>query len=171
MTFTHKVLSIFRKEMIPSIVVGSCFFLSAFAIHGWVEHNIQEQKQQQSALEEEMLNIERQMNAVHAQQIAHPPADELMPFINTLTASHNTVMDIFKGLSQSIPEGVYLDSFIRNESHLILVGVAGSALDIARLMKSLSTYPAFQDPVLVETQAMQENVASGLRFHLTVKTS
>ena len=80
------------------------------------------------------------------------------------------MFEIFSGLSSSIPAGIYLDSLIRERSHLILVGVAESALELAQFMKKLGMHPAFNEPILVETQAIQEGAIPGLRFHLTVKT-
>jgi type IV pilus assembly protein PilN len=160
-----------KKQFTMLGSVGGILLLSALSLHWSIDAQISAQQQQQRFVEEEILATELKINALYVQHSSREHARELIPLIETLQASRVKVIDIFEGLSNNIPSGIYLDSLIRNGSQLILVGVSESALEISQFMKLLSAHSAFKEPLLIETQAIQDNAAAhGLRFHLTVKT-
>ena len=161
--------SLEKKQGIRLGVVGSILLLVAVFLHWFVGNQINAQQQQQRLIEEDILATELKINALYLQHSSKEYAGELVPLIESLQSNRIKVIDIFEGLSKNIPAGIYLESLIRNGPQLILVGVSESALEISQFMKLLSAHPAFQNPILVETQAIQDNAAAhGLKFHLTV---
>lgn len=147
-------------------VIVLCLVLGlSGGVHWVLYRQIQRQHAENYQLESDLLSIELKMNALAGAQDRKGALLVEPSVIDALQKSRSDLVDVFEGLSGIIPSGLYLDNFMRERSHLILIGEAESTLALSQFMKQMGEHPSFKKPLRVETQV---SPGGGLRFHLSV---
>lgn len=132
------------------------------------------QAQRNNYLNEEIAKLDKQIAEIETLKKERQQLLDRKKVVERLQTRRSEVVQIMDQLVRQTPEGIYFSSVRQADDLLTVDGAAQSSARISTLMRSLNDSPMFEQPVLVQIQAVQKTGKSQQwvnQFGLTVRVT
>ena len=132
------------------------------------------QAQRNNYLNEEIAKLDKQIAEIETLKKERTQLLDRKKVVERLQTRRSEVVQIMDQLVRQTPEGIYFSSVRQADDLLTVDGAAQSSARISTLMRSLNDSPMFEQPVLVQIQAVQKTGKSQQwvnQFGLTVRVT
>lgn len=143
-----------KKEFIFSLALSAVgAVILVFFIHLLISNAISNQKDANNYLQQQILTLDVQLKQIADLKAQKQLLIARMKLIQQLEASRPQVVNLFKLLVTSMPNGVYLESVKREGDDVLLEGKAQSNTLVSALMRDIGKYPWVNDIILDEIKS------------------
>lgn len=132
------------------------------------------QAQRNTFLNEEIAKLDKQIAEIETLKKERQQLLDRKKVVERLQTRRSEVVQVMDQLVRQTPEGIYFSSVKQADDLLTVDGAAQSSARISTLMRSLNDSPMFEQPVLVQIQAVQKTGKSQQwvnQFSLTVRVT
>lgn len=160
-----------RQRQFLSVLSGSLILAGLVFFIGFRYANnlLSVQESRNHYLQQEISLIDEQIKSVAELESAREQLIEKMHVIESLQFSRPAIVKVFDAVAQELPEGIYLESFSREGSALILEGVAQSNPRVSILMRALEENILFNSPQLEVVQRVSNQNEATRKFVLRIE--
>lgn len=132
------------------------------------------QNERNGFLNEEITKLDKQIAEIETLKKERQQLLDRKKVVERLQTRRSEVVQIMDQLVRQTPEGIYFTNVKQSDDLLTIDGAAQSSARISTLMRSLNDSPMFEQPVLVQIQAIQKTGKSQQwvnQFGLTVRVT
>lgn len=159
-----------KKEFL--VILGGVVVLG-FAIvvlgHMYVSGEISGQQSRNAYLQRNIDELSAQVKEIQELEKKKRELIERMKVIQELQGNRPIIVRIFDEMVRTLPDGVFYQKLRRNESKIVLDGVAESNNRISSLMRNLENSDWFADPALTSVKATPEFGDQASSFGMSFK--
>ncbi|SFX32473.1 PilN domain-containing protein [Marinospirillum alkaliphilum] len=128
------------------------------------QQSIDSARQENAVIRQQMAILDREIREVIELRDKRTQLLQRIDVIQKLQQERPTTIQVMDQLTASLTDGVYLTDVRRNGNQLTINGIAQPPQAVSNWMRSLSTQPRFNEPVLRTLNANES--ATAARFDL-----
>ena len=139
-----------------------------FAVHSYLNGQLEEQNGRNSYLESEIAVLEKQIDEIKKLKEQTEALLQRKKVVESLQANRAETVYLLDQLVRQLPDGVYLKSVSQKVNKVTVNGFAQSNARVSTFMRNLESSPYLEKPVLIEIHAFSDKAARLSEFSLNV---
>ena len=167
----HREIKRKRQQKEFLIMLGAVLGLGAaawFAVHSYLNGQLEEQNGRNNYLETEIATLDKQIDEIKKLKEQTAALLQRKKVVESLQANRAETVYLLDQLVRQLPDGVYLKSVAQKGNKVTVGGFAQSNARVSTFMRNLESSPYLEKPVLIEIKAFADKSQRLSEFSLSV---
>ena len=157
------------------LVISAAVAVVAAAIvmffHILVSGQLSDQEERKAYIQSEIATLDGQIKQIDELQARKEELLARMKVIQDLQGRRPVIVRIFDELAHTVPDKIYLSSFIRAGDTFTIDGTAESNTQVSAFLRNLNASTWFKNPVLANVTAADESVKKDAKASKNTQTN